>query len=483
MSATNPRYFAVRTPEGEERAVYLTGSHVNNNFGDGTGPGSECVDPPETNDFAAYLEFLTAHDHNFVRLWRWEHFRSQAAGGAFHLCMSPQPWPRVGPASASDGKPRFDLSRSDDAFFDRLRKYIVAAGEAGIYVAVMLFEGWGLHLSPAPDQVEGHPAFADNNVNGIAMTSINDWQVLPLADDIRSVQESYIRAVVDAVHDLPNVLFEVANESCGGGAIDQEFADVLGLATVPDWGDSTEWHYWVIDTLKRHEEERGYDPHPIGMTMQFPVVDQTKVNDPLFASRADWVSPGFDDAIFKDGPPPMAPGSPPSRWFDDPPANDGAKVVLSDTDHYSPMECDALWAWRSFLRGHHPLLYDLGIIQGVDPPDPTLEPARLAMGDTLRLARQVDLIAMTPRGDLASSGYALADPGREYVVLQADATTSPFSVTLDAGRYTVEWFGVDSRESVASDPMEVAVTGEPVAFTPPFGVPQPAVLHLASEVT
>ena len=49
-----------------------------------------------------------------------------------------------------------------------------------MYVAVMLFDGWALHLSPAPDHVEGHPFHADNNVNGIGIGSIVDYQVLPL---------------------------------------------------------------------------------------------------------------------------------------------------------------------------------------------------------------------------------------------------------------------------------------------------------------
>jgi hypothetical protein len=34
--------------------------------------------------------------------------------------------------------------------------------------------------------------------------------------------------VVDAVHDLPNVLYEVANESSGGGAVDESFASAHG---------------------------------------------------------------------------------------------------------------------------------------------------------------------------------------------------------------------------------------------------------------
>lgn len=59
----------------------------------------------------------------------------------------------------------------------------------------------------------------------------------------------------------------------------------------------------------------GYERHPIGMTMQFPVPDQTKVNHPMFDSDADWISPGYDDEIFADGGHPMAPGSPQSHWL------------------------------------------------------------------------------------------------------------------------------------------------------------------------
>lgn len=90
-----------------------------------------------------------------------------------------------------------------------------------------MLRGFSLTLSPRPDNIEGHPFFAANNVNGIAITSILDYQVLPLDPDVQALQEAYIRKVVDAVHDLPNVLYEVANESPGGGAIDQQMAGML----------------------------------------------------------------------------------------------------------------------------------------------------------------------------------------------------------------------------------------------------------------
>jgi hypothetical protein len=482
VSEANPRYFTVASGDG--KAIYLAGSHIWNNFHDGMGPGAECSDAPERMDYGKYLDFLQERGHNFIRLWRWEHFRSQAAGGDYHLCMTPQPWQRTGPEEAKDGKPKFDLSRFDEAFFDRLRERVISAGERGIYVAVMLFDGWALHLSPAPDHVEGHPFHAASNVNGIGIDSILDYQVLPLDPRVQEIQEAYIRKVIDAVHDLPNVLWEVANESSGGGSVDPSFAAALGQSGAPDWGDSTEWQYWVIDVVKKHEADRGYDPHPIGMTMQFPVAEQTKVNDPLFDSAAEWISPGYDDEVFAGGGHPMAPGSPPSRWLEAPPVADGRKVVITDTDHYAPGSGDALWAWKSFLRGHHPILMDFGIIDGVDPPDPSagpmpfaaFEPARFAMGDTVRFAERMHLVEMRPHDDLSSTGYALANPGEEYLILQPSDTGEPFTVTLEAGTYSVEWFSVDGRETAPADDVSVESSTE-TSFSSPFSA-GPVALYL-----
>jgi hypothetical protein len=497
VSEANPRYFTIRpgksgtTDPADRKAVYLTGSHIWNNFHDGMGPGSDCSATPEESDYDAYLKFLKNHGHNFIRLWRWEQFKSQAAGGNYHLCMTPQPWSRTGPGVAKDGKPKFDLSKFEPAFFERLRERVISAGNEGIYVAVMLFDGWALHLSPAPDNVEGHPFHAANNINDIGITSISDYQVLPLDPRVQALQEAYIRKVVDTVYDLPNVLYEVANESSGGGSVDREFAQMLGLSNPPDWGDSTQWQYRVIEVIKQHEEQMGYDKHPVGMTMQFPVADQTKVNDALYNSPAEWISPGYDDEIFAHGGHPAEPGGPPSRWFDNPPPSDGRKVIITDTDHYAPGKGDALWAWKSFLRGHHPILMDFGIIDGVNPPDPSaggaetppyeaFEPARYAMGDTLRYAERIKLIEMEPRGELSSTGYALANTrnrGKEYLVLQPSETAAPFTLTLEAGTYTVEWYSVNSRETKGDGEVTVGSDGS-VSFTPPFAQVSPAVLYV-----
>jgi hypothetical protein len=241
----------------------------------------------------------------------------------------------------------------------------------------------------------------------------------------------------------------------------------------------------VIDVVKRYELEQGYETHPIGMTMQFPVADQTGVNDPLFNSPADWISPGYDDEIFANGRHPMEPDSSPSRWYDNPPASDGRKVVITDTDHYAPGKGDPLWAWKSFLRGHHPILMDFGLIDSVHPPDPSAgptayesyEPARFAMGDTLRYARKMNLLAMEPRVELSSTGYALANPGVEYLVLQPDETAEGFMVELAPGSYAIEWYSVASRETRQTGTLVVERAGG-VSFTASFARAGPVVLYL-----
>ena len=122
----------------------------------------------------------------------------------------------------------------------------------------MLFDGWALHLSPPPDNVEGHPFHAANNVNGVGIASIVDYQVLPLDPRVQALQEAYIRQVVDTVHDLPNVLYEVANESSGGGRSTENSPSCLGrIDPARLVGDSTEWQYWVIEVVKRYEQQPG----------------------------------------------------------------------------------------------------------------------------------------------------------------------------------------------------------------------------------
>ncbi len=112
----------------------------------------------------------------------------------------------------------------------------------------------------------------------------------------------------------------------------------------------------------------GYLQHPTGMPMQFPVPDQTAVNAVLFNSPADWISLATMRSLCPY--PENEAERSFSRWLTNPPEHTGSKVVLTDTDHYAAGRGDALWVWKSFLRGHNPILMDFGIINVSNPLDP-----------------------------------------------------------------------------------------------------------------
>src|ERR1700722_14370010 len=134
LNPDNPNYFT----DDSGKAVYLTGSHTWAVLQD-INP-----DPSVHFDYEEYLEMMTKYHHNFIRFWYFE----QALRGCWtrdQIHFSPLPYSRTGPGLAGDGEPKFNLDTWNQAFFDRLRGRIIAAGRRGIYVSVMLFNGFSLN--------------------------------------------------------------------------------------------------------------------------------------------------------------------------------------------------------------------------------------------------------------------------------------------------------------------------------------------------
>jgi len=419
VSGENPRYFCDAT--GKE--ILLVGSHTWNSLVD---MGRE--DPPEPFDFNAYLDFLDRHGHNFIRLWAWDsttwdtHSNGRHGKDFIHRC-APLPWQRTGPGKALDGKPKFDLTKFEAAYFERLRSRVESAGKRGIYVSVMLFEGWGMmhgnRRKGAKDQWawRSHPFHPDNNINGIdAAGKIHNRG----NKRMNELQATYVRKVVDAINDLDNVLYEVINE-----------------------GGEKEWDWWVAETVRKHQAGKPKQ-HPVGITGHG--AEDVKS---MLASPADWISPGR-----KDG------------FGDDPPAWNEKKVSLLDTDHVWGIGGNGAWVWKSFLRGHNPLFMDPydGEVLG-KRFDPQFEPVRRNLGQVLRLSRRLDLGKMTPCNDLASTKFCLAAPGSSYVVYLPAGGKTTVDLRKTKGSFVVEWIDASSGKSTKGNPVEGGAVRK---FTAPF---------------
>lgn len=438
VSSANPRYLA----DQKGNLVYLAGAQTWGNVQDGfvsTAFGYEWGNPFQET---AFLDMMSANDLNYIRLWLYEtpfvtNFGGQA--GQPNDTPRPVPWLRTGPGTAFDGGPKFDLTQTDPAYLARFRERIESAAARGIYTSVMLFEGFSVLSPQAAEDLAGwagHPFNAANNINGIDGDPDATGEGIAThtleVPAITGLQDLYVRTVVDAFNDLDTIMYEIANESFG----------------------TTEWEYHMINTIKTREATKPKQ-HPVYMSS---MNSDTTHNQILFESSAEVIALGNHGA----------------DYLDDPLEADGSKVLINDTDHigFTALQLDVprarAWAWKSFTRGNNPSL------EAYAPDQPGFDEGVRVMGDTRGFAAQIDLVAMTPQSDLASTGYCLASAGSEYVVYQPES--GAFTLAMLPGKYGLEWFDPTAGAIVEKTKIVVSNGDTNVDFTPPFS--GDAVLHL-----
>src|SRR5262245_34369696 len=118
----NPHYFLFR---GAPAVLITSGEHygavLNRDF-----------------DYVRYPDVLKAHGFNLTRTFSGTY---REVPGNYHIVgntLAPVagrflcPWARSATPGASDGGTRFDLSRWDAAYFDRLKDFVAQAGRRGI---------------------------------------------------------------------------------------------------------------------------------------------------------------------------------------------------------------------------------------------------------------------------------------------------------------------------------------------------------------
>jgi hypothetical protein len=198
-ASKNPRYFADATGA----PLILCGSHSWNTLQDWGLDGK--VRPL---DFDAFIRFLKAHGHNCTLLWYTElprfHGLPTTDGDRPDFTVEPHPWPRTGPGLATDGQPKFDLTRFNPEYFDRVRNRVRALAKAGIYVGVYFFTGEWLLRFRCPG--DGYPFSGPNNINGVddgyrdkssALSSVT----MAAPNAITSFQDAYVKKLIDTLDD------------------------------------------------------------------------------------------------------------------------------------------------------------------------------------------------------------------------------------------------------------------------------------------
>ena len=423
VNATNPRYF-----QNDDGILVLTGFHTWQVSGAENSP----TDPPQTFDFDEFIAALGSYGVNYTKLWAME--TPEDWPNLSPMYFAPLPWQRTGPGNAADGKPKFDLTAFDQNYFDQMRNYAVRLGNAGIYVAVQIFQGWHASLKgfSTGDPVENHPFNSGNNVNSVDADINNNGDVLELYNTsntaIWNLQKAYIDKVIATVGDLDNVIWEVANE------IDYS-------STALAWARSVAAYLLANDS----------NNHPIGITKFWPGGDNSYLFD---SADADWIS--IDD----DYPTPI------------PDEADGSKVIIYDTDHIQGLTDQHAWIWQSFCMGNNPAYMDEwnGWTYGTDKRNTTANiKIRANLGYIQNYAARMDLANSTPQPSLSSTGYAIAKTtgAAKILIYQSNTSGGSFSAYLTgiSGEFSLEWLRVTTGATQAGSNVTGGATR---TLTPPW---------------
>jgi hypothetical protein len=130
--------------------------------------------------------------------------------------VTPLPWKRTGPGTATDGGLKFDLTKLDPLYFERLRARTETLKNAGIYAGIYLFTGEFLNVFRCSS--DGYPLTGANNINGVDDGYVSGKKginavAMTAPNAVTRYQDAYVEKVIDTLNDLPNVLWIVSEEA------------------------------------------------------------------------------------------------------------------------------------------------------------------------------------------------------------------------------------------------------------------------------
>jgi hypothetical protein len=220
-------------------------------------------------DHRRYLDTLAADGLNLTRLFVGTYYEKPGDFGIGANTLAPGPgralvpWARSESPGAADGGAKFDLSRWDPAYFERLRSFVSEAGERSIVVEVVLFSsyyGSGWPYSPMN---------AANNVNAVGTVPKEKANTLANGN-LLAEQERVVRKIVAELRDLDNVYYEIQNEPWSDHEV---AADVVNLSVLPEdaspagsfWKnrvdlaspESLEWQARICAVIRDEEDRLG----------------------------------------------------------------------------------------------------------------------------------------------------------------------------------------------------------------------------------
>jgi hypothetical protein len=163
-------------------------------------------------DYVPYFAELKSHGLNHTRVFAGTYREIPGSFGITENTLAPKPnryicpWARSDQPGYFDGGTKFDLSKWDPAYFERLKDLLAKAQEAGIVVELNLF--CPMYVD---DLWKANPMNRNNNIN--ETEDVGRGEVyLEKNPRLREIQLAVTEKIVSEVNAFGNLYFEVCNE-------------------------------------------------------------------------------------------------------------------------------------------------------------------------------------------------------------------------------------------------------------------------------
>ena len=396
-------------------------------------------------DYIAYLDALQSLGFNLTRVFSGLYCEKVGDFGIANNTLAPTEGNLICPFARSDmpgyanGGNKFDLTSWDEAYFDRLKDFVAAAGKRGIVVEYTFFCPYY-----APSMWSLSPFNPENNVNSIDLQQppVKPYRAFGLGYLVHPAlfpfQKKFIRKVVTELKNADNLYYEICNEAYG---VPSKWQHEITQVIVGVENELSCKHLIAQNTHPVYEDVHPgvsiYNYHPLAV-----VVDMKK----------DWrlvLQEGYSKnklaALDETGPSGGPPGS------------------------GTPSFDYRCWGWVNLLGGgaiYNNLDYAFHVKYPQGGGDVTWNQAgRMdAMRKQLRILKDfmegIDFIHMKPDTALVKGGvpaggaaFVLAKSGEAYAIYLYGGKQATLILDVPAGRYRAEWVNtlngkVDKSEDV-----------------------------------
>lgn len=240
----NPHYFLW---QGKPEVVITSGEHY------GAVLNSEF-------EYTKYLDTLAKDGLNGTRTFSGAYCEAPGAFNIARNTLAPGPgkllcpWARSEQPGYANGGNKFDLTKWDAVYFQRLRDFVAQAAQRGVIVEMNLFcpfyedSMWALS-----------PQNAKNNVNGIGTVDRQSVYTLEKSGGLLAVHEAMTRKVVAELNEYDNLYFEICNEPYFGGVTMEWQRRIAEVIAETEKGLPK--HHLISQNVANHKALIK-DPHP-----------------------------------------------------------------------------------------------------------------------------------------------------------------------------------------------------------------------------